>query len=124
MELGRAVSGRDYADAMRGGEGWRRTIDGVFEEFDLVLCPTTVPAPTVAEAEQMLATTLRLNRITFAWTFAKTPGLAVPCGFSAAGLPVSLLINGPAWSEPLLFRAGCAYQAATDWHVKRPPLAS
>lgn len=124
MELGLAVSGRDYADAMRWGEGWRRTVDGVFQAFDLVLCPTTVPAPTVAEAERMLATTLRLNRITFAWTFARTPGLAVPCGFSAGGLPLSLLINGPAWSEPLLFRAGAAYQGATDWHERRPPLAA
>ena len=123
MELGLAVTGRDYAQAMRWGEGWRRAVDALFQEVDLALCPTTVPAPTVAEAEQMLATTLRLNRITFAWTFAKTPGLAVPCGFSADGLPLSLLINGPAWSEPLLFRAGCAYQAATDWHRRRPPLA-
>jgi len=124
IELGFKVSGLDYAEAMRWGEGWRRAVDGVFQAYDLVLCPTTVPAPTVAEAEQMLATTIRLNRITFAWTFARTPGLSVPCGLSADGLPLGLLINGPAWSEPLLFRAGSAFQAATDWHEKRPPLAA
>ncbi len=52
------------------------------------------------------------------------PALSVPCGFTAAGLPVGLQIVGRAWDEAGVLRVAHAYERATEWHRRRPPLAS
>jgi aspartyl-tRNA(Asn)/glutamyl-tRNA(Gln) amidotransferase subunit A len=62
------------------------------------------------------------TRFTYGGALASIPGLSLPCGFSANGLPIGMMLEAAWWNEPLLLRAGCAYQAATDWHLKRPPL--
>jgi aspartyl-tRNA(Asn)/glutamyl-tRNA(Gln) amidotransferase subunit A len=59
--------------------------------------------------------------LTIPANLAGIPSVAVPCGF-AAGLPVSLQIMGPAFGEGLILRAADAYERATDWATRRPPL--
>ena len=121
--LGREVSGEDYAKAMRWRETWLRTIDRALSEVDAILTPTTpVPAPLIADAANMLATTHKLTRFTFPFSWVGVPGLAIPCGFTADGLPIGMQLHGRRWQEGLLLRIGAAYQAATDWHRRRPPL--
>jgi aspartyl-tRNA(Asn)/glutamyl-tRNA(Gln) amidotransferase subunit A len=48
-------------------------------------------------------------------------GLAIPSGFSAEGLPLSLQILGHAGQEATALRIGWAYEQATSWHARRPP---
>jgi aspartyl-tRNA(Asn)/glutamyl-tRNA(Gln) amidotransferase subunit A len=50
------------------------------------------------------------------------PAISVPCGFTAAGLPVGLMIAGPRFSEGRVLALARAYEAATDWHRRRPAL--
>lgn len=50
------------------------------------------------------------------------PALSVPCGLSAAGLPLALQIVGKPFDEAIVLRIGQAYEAHTDWHTMRPPL--
>jgi aspartyl-tRNA(Asn)/glutamyl-tRNA(Gln) amidotransferase subunit A len=45
-----------------------------------------------------------------------------PCGFSSRGLPLSLQLSGRAFEETTVLRLGHAYQRATDWHTRRPPV--
>ena len=47
------------------------------------------------------------------------PGITVPCGF-ADDLPVGLMTTGPLYGEAAVLRAAAAFEAATDWHLKRP----
>ena len=49
------------------------------------------------------------------------PALALPCGFTREGLPVSLQLIGRAWAEGTLLRIGYAYEQATAWYAQRPP---
>jgi aspartyl-tRNA(Asn)/glutamyl-tRNA(Gln) amidotransferase subunit A len=51
------------------------------------------------------------------------PSLAVRCGFSAAGLPLSLQIAGRPFDEASVLRVGHAYEQATEWHRRRPAMA-
>lgn len=121
LRLGFDVTGMQYADAERWRQRWARTVSDAFESADVILMPTTpTTAPSADDAREMLKTTLRITRFTFPFTWAGCPGLSVPCGFSSEGLPIGLLINGPAWSEALLLRIGAAYQRETDWHERRP----
>jgi aspartyl-tRNA(Asn)/glutamyl-tRNA(Gln) amidotransferase subunit A len=50
------------------------------------------------------------------------PALAVPCGFDPDGLPIGMQIIGRPFDEATLFRLGAAFQAATDFHYRRPDL--
>jgi len=52
------------------------------------------------------------------------PSLALPCGFGKEGMPAGLQIMGSAFEEGLLLDLGERYQAHTDFHRKRPPLAA
>jgi aspartyl-tRNA(Asn)/glutamyl-tRNA(Gln) amidotransferase subunit A len=38
-------------------------------------------------------------------------------------LPIGLQIAGPAVADDLVLRIAAAFEAATDWHLRRPPLA-
>ncbi len=51
---------------------------------------------------------------------AGLPGLSIPCGFDAAGLPVGLQIMGNYFAEAKMLGAAHRYQQATDWHLRVP----
>jgi amidase len=59
---------------------------------------------------------------TFPHNFAGTPGLAVPCGFTEEGIPYTMQLSGSYLNEAMLCRIGHAYERATDWHKKHPPV--
>ena len=121
--LGRDISGADYAAALRWREGWNRTGNRALRGVDAILTPATpLPAPKIADAADMLATTHHLTRFTYPFSWVGVPGLAIPCGFTADRLPIGLMLHGRHWEEGLLFRIGAAYQRATDWHRRRPPI--
>jgi len=123
--LGRGVSGRDYAAALRARESWNRTIDRTLEQVDVILTPTTpITAPSIEESGDMLSTTHHLTRFTYLFSWAGLPGLSVPCGFTKFGMPIGLLLNGRPWEEKLLFQIGNCYQDHTDWHERIAPLLS
>ena len=50
-------------------------------------------------------------------------GISIPCGFTKAGLPIGLQLQGPPLDEERLLRAAHMYQQATDWHTRRPDSA-
>lgn len=51
------------------------------------------------------------------------PAVAIPCGFDAAGLPLSFQIAGRLHEDALVLKVADAYQRATDWHLRVAPLA-
>jgi aspartyl-tRNA(Asn)/glutamyl-tRNA(Gln) amidotransferase subunit A len=113
-------------------EELRRTIDDAFTDFDLVVLPTQKSTAPV------LNDMIRRNLQTIAGTPGAggggsgsnvgaynaygIPALTVPCGFSKEGLPVGLMICGPHFTESRVFALAHAYEQATAWHTKRPPI--
>ena len=54
------------------------------------------------------------------YDYAGSPTLSIPSGFSSEGLPTSLQLVARHREESLLFRAGHAFEQATDWHTHHP----
>jgi hypothetical protein len=48
------------------------------------------------------------------------PELALPIGFSTAGIPIGTILGGKPFGEERLLAVAAAYQALTDWHLRRP----
>ena len=120
LALGHEISGADYAALRQRARVWQRTVEDVFSRIDLVLTPATGTVAPRAEDAETIETTRRLTRLTYGWSLAAVPVLAVPCGASARGLPVGMQLAAAPWRETTLLRAGHAYQRETDWHLRRP----
>jgi aspartyl-tRNA(Asn)/glutamyl-tRNA(Gln) amidotransferase subunit A len=61
-------------------------------------------------------------RFTCPFNLTGQPAISLPCGFSKDGLPIGLQIVGRPFDEPTLLRIAHAYEQATKWHLRRPPL--
>ena len=124
MLVGRTFTAVDYANAARAREAWQRTMAALFQGIDIMVSPTTpAPPPPIEEDKSLLEATRDASRNTYAGGLGAYPGLSLPCGFSKAGLPMGMQLEAAWWREPLLLRAGMAYQGATDWHTALPPLS-
>ncbi len=96
--------------------------ENAFKDVDVLMSPVVpFPAFKVGEKQDPLAMYLA-DALTIPLSCAGIPGLSLPCGFTASGLPVGLQIIGPQLSEGLLLNTGAAYEQATDWHKQRPKL--
>ncbi|MFM9941474.1 MAG: amidase [Hyphomicrobiaceae bacterium] len=121
MRAGLKYTGRDYARAVRAREGWRRTVARLFGDIDMLASPTIIDEPPLIEDGQSLLTaTMSVTKNTYCGAFAGLPGLSVPNGRSRNGLPLGLQLESAWWGEPMLLRAGHAFQQVTEWHHMRP----
>jgi aspartyl-tRNA(Asn)/glutamyl-tRNA(Gln) amidotransferase subunit A len=92
-----------------------------FERFDVLAFPgQAAPAPSLA-ARAAPALTQPRSRFTRPWNIVGLPVLALPCGQSAEGLPLSIHLAGRPFDEATLLRVGYEYQRDTSWHLRRPP---
>jgi aspartyl-tRNA(Asn)/glutamyl-tRNA(Gln) amidotransferase subunit A len=57
------------------------------------------------------------------WNLTGLPAMAMPCGFSSNGLPLSMQVIGKPFDEPTVFQVGDVYQRLTDWHLQVPSVA-
>jgi aspartyl-tRNA(Asn)/glutamyl-tRNA(Gln) amidotransferase subunit A len=89
-------------------------------EVDLVIAPTAPGNPPFLEGMTGLD---GLPDNTAAWNAVGSPVSAVPIGFTAAGMPLSMQIAGPPRADALVLRAADAYQRVTTWHRAIPPIA-
>jgi len=92
-----------------------------FEQCDVIVGPTspTTAFPLGAKTQDPVA--MYLNDIfTNTVNLAGLPGLSVPCGFDATGLPVGLQLIGKFMDEASLLSTAHQLQQETDWHQRMP----
>jgi aspartyl-tRNA(Asn)/glutamyl-tRNA(Gln) amidotransferase subunit A len=92
-----------------------------FERCDAIFGPTAPTTAFAIGAKTDDPVQMYLNDIfTIPAPLAGLPGLSIPCGFDARGLPVGLQMMGPHFSEARLLGLAHRYQQATDWHLRVP----
>jgi amidase len=126
--FGRALSGPALSAARAGEPALRRRIGRVFERCDVVLTPTTAKPPArigALEGRGYWATSTAVSAacpFAFAWNVTGWPGLSVPAGFTAGGLPVGAQLLGRENDESTLLALGAELEAAAgDEWAARPP---
>jgi len=127
--LGTYALSAGYYDAYYGQAQKVRTLvlrdfQEAFKRVDVIVAPTT-PGVAFKMGEREDPLQMYLNDVfTIPVNLAGLPGLAMPAGFTRAGLPIGLQIIGKAFDEATLLRVAKAYEAATPWRSRKPELAS
>jgi len=136
-DTARYISSTDYIQAQRVRRYIIQDFEKAYEQVDVILAPSTgVEANPIQEdvlADQIPTRQVPAGNVTLweiLWrmpspaNLAGVPALALPCGFSAAGLPLGLQIMGRHFDETTVYRVGAAYEQATDWHTRRPAVSA
>jgi aspartyl-tRNA(Asn)/glutamyl-tRNA(Gln) amidotransferase subunit A len=97
----------------------KRDFERAFTECEAILTPTT-PTPAFLLGEKTDdPLSMYLNDIyTCTANLAGIPGISLPCGLSAAGLPIGFQLMGTYWSEPTLLRLAHAYEQANPFTAR------
>ncbi len=115
----KGLSAADYIQVMVERRHLQREVDAFLRDYDSLLMPTTpLPAIPLSAVDQGKAP---MSLLTRPINLLDMCALAVPCGFTAGGLPVSLQIAGRGYEEARILRIGWAFENATEWHRRRPP---
>jgi aspartyl-tRNA(Asn)/glutamyl-tRNA(Gln) amidotransferase subunit A len=112
----------EYSRARYRQAQLKRQLARVFEDVDLLLTPSTAVVAFPFPDDPASVPPTLLTRLTGPFNSAGNPAISVPCGFSTDGLPIGLSLAGRWWEEGLVLRAADAYQRATEWHRRVPPL--
>jgi len=120
------ITPEDYFDAVKARGALGTQMRQFMENYDLLVTPT-LPIPAF-EAGKLApdhdGTGKWVNWTPFSYPFNLTqqPAASVPCGFTKAGLPIGLHIIGRMFDDASVLEAAYAYEKASDWHKRRPPL--
>jgi aspartyl-tRNA(Asn)/glutamyl-tRNA(Gln) amidotransferase subunit A len=120
FELGSFYQAPDYVQAQRLRHHVAQETGRAMAELDAIVMPTAPVPATPIEGGPPGHALLR-PRNTMPFNALGLPAISVPCGFTAAGLPIGLQIAGHAFDEAMVLRVAYAYERATDWR-RTPPL--
>ncbi len=100
-----------------------RDFQAAFERCDVIAGPVSPTPPFRIGEKTDDPLTMYLSDIyTISANLAGIPGISLPCGVSAAGLPIGLQLLGKHFDETTLLQVADAYQQATEWHQQKPPV--
>ena len=92
-----------------------------FKHCDVIMGPTAPGVAFGVGAKSDDPVAMYLSDIyTIAVNLAGLPGMSIPCGFGAGGLPVGLQLIGNYFDEARMLNVAHRYQQATDWHLRLP----
>ena len=133
LASGRAVTPKALDDARRYRADLTAKLRALLETVDVMAGPAggdpawpithalqTGPLPAYHMAWDAAAP--RSSEFTMPMDLAGVPAICLPCGFSSDGLPYSIQFTGRKLSEAMLCRVAYAYEQATDWRLRHPPV--
>ena len=111
-----------YLKALKVRRLIRDDFDKAFAQCDVVMGPTSpTPAFKIGEKTDDPLSMYLADIYTISCNLAGLPGVSIPCGFTAAGLPIGLQILGAPFEEEKLLRVARMHEKATGWHMRRAP---
>ncbi|GGE31923.1 amidase [Agaricicola taiwanensis] len=123
LMVGAFVSAEAHVRARLMGARLKEKVEAVFDKVDVLLLANAMNPPCRIEDEEAVA----LNYFQHArapFNLTGHPAMSVMCGLSASGLPLAMQIAGPQNREDVVLNVAAAYQKATDWTDRHPPLTA
>jgi aspartyl-tRNA(Asn)/glutamyl-tRNA(Gln) amidotransferase subunit A len=113
-----------YLKALKVRTLMKRDFDAAFGQVAVIATPTSpTPAFKLGEKTSDPLQMYLSDVFTIPCNLVGLPGVAIPCGFTASsGLPIGMQLLAPAFEEERLIQVADAYQRATDYHLRRPPI--
>ena len=125
LEKGHGYAAVDYARANQERLACNGILNGVFEDIDVLVCPSMTTPPGRVTPEELYGPMdddeWTWGRFTIPYDFNGAPTISLPAGLNSGGLPLSIQFVGKHLSEPLLVQIGDAYERATE-HGLQPPI--
>jgi len=137
-----SIPATDYLDACRLRTQIQADLSRLFERFDVIVAPTMMrpaprldadfnadsPKPPTEKPAEKLAPKLSANaprrreryNLVAATNIAGLPAVSVPCGFTKASLPAGIQFVADALEDDACIGFARDFQAATEWHLRRP----
>jgi aspartyl-tRNA(Asn)/glutamyl-tRNA(Gln) amidotransferase subunit A len=129
VEQGRLIPAIDYLSAQRVRTVLARDFSRIWKNLDCLMTPATpMTAPKIGEMTVAFGSFTEdvrnaATRLTRPFNVLGWPALALPCGFSDAGMPIGLQVVAPPQQEDTLLQAGAALEDAFGIAGRRPPLS-
>ncbi|WP_300443500.1 amidase [Zoogloea sp.] len=124
IDGGLALRGTDYQRLLLSAADFTGRVNALLETIDLLLVPVQpIAAPTLDQLGALAAdpdANQRLIQFTAPFNITGHPALSLPCGQTAAGMPLGFQFVARKGGEQTLLGAGVALQRATDWHRAHP----
>jgi aspartyl-tRNA(Asn)/glutamyl-tRNA(Gln) amidotransferase subunit A len=110
-----------YVGAQRRRKEVIAAVEELFRSYDVLMCASSMdPASRIEDAVETGRTYSRQARTPFNVT--GHPALAMMSGLASTGLPTSVQFVGRYFEEATVLRVAAAYERATGWHKKKPPI--
>ena len=129
LETAAAVTDEAYSEAGTLREEFNLRYRAALAKVDAAVCPAGgIPFPITEDIlyGDMAGFDPVGPKIQFQFTapanFAGTPAISVPCGANGDGVPYTIQFQGSHLTEPMLCRIAHAYEEATEWHLRHPPV--
>jgi aspartyl-tRNA(Asn)/glutamyl-tRNA(Gln) amidotransferase subunit A len=128
LKWGLLLSASAYLKAQRLRTLMCRDVAQLWRQVDVLVTPATMmAAPRPGEMQirlnhRQMSTREAILRLMRPFNLTGLPAISVPCGFTTTGLPIGLQIAGKPFDEATVLRLAHAYEQATDWHRRRPPI--
>jgi amidase len=128
-KMGRLIPDRVFEQAKRAAATDAARVNAIFDSHDVLMTPvmggTAIPVRRW-EGRGALYTVLGMSRFypyCIPWNHLGNPAMAVPAGFAADGMPLSVQIVGRPGDEATLLSLAAQIEAERPWADKRPPIS-
>jgi len=129
LEAGELIPAAVYIRAQRVRNLIQQGFRKLYEQVDVIVAPSITAPAVTAGTDAITWPNGREESLMSAYTRFAVPGnvtglpaMSVPCGFTENGLPIGFQAIGRPFDESTVLRLGAAYEAATDWHQRRPDI--
>ncbi|MFO1079730.1 MAG: amidase [Reyranellaceae bacterium] len=122
FQLGAFLTAEQYLSALRFRRQLQLDTRAAMRGYDLLLTANQWGAPEPFEEPQAIFHFLGKPSLSMPFNVTGQPAMTVCCGFGSDGFPLAFQLAGRPFDEASVFAAGAAYERATPWRSRRPPL--
>jgi aspartyl-tRNA(Asn)/glutamyl-tRNA(Gln) amidotransferase subunit A len=130
IAVGMTITASEYLTVQRARHRIRESLRKAYEAVDIIAAPTTARAAPLLSAgvkgngdDTRHASYNHSNLLRFP-SLLGLPGCSLPCSINTEGLPIGMQLIGSWFTDQSVLNATFAFQTATDWHTRRPAIAS